>query len=79
MDIQTFKTKTGAYEVNNYGNGFAYEVIDTDTGASIWMEGDEAKELELLTANFQFEKVIADYMEELTGELQTELVNYPRF
>ena len=79
MQIESFKTKTGKFEVNNYGNGWAYEVIDTTTGASLWMQDDDAKELEVFTANFKFEKVLSDYMSELTGELQTETVNYPRF
>ena len=79
MQIESFKTKTGKFEVNNYGNGWAYEVIDTNTGASLWMQDDDAKELEVFTANFKFENILADYVEGLTGEKQNNFEIYPRF
>lgn len=78
MQVHTFKTKTGKFEVSSYGNGWAYEIVNTQTGASIWCQDDDAKELETYTANFKFENVIQDYVEALTGELHTETVNYPK-
>ena len=79
MNIQSFKTKTGKFEVNNYGNGWAYEVIDTATGANFWLQDDDASLLRSETKGFKSEDIIEEYMINLTGELHTEMVNYPRF
>lgn len=63
MITQTMQLKK--YTIDSYGNGWAYEVIDTDTNDSFWVQDQDADALKVATQNFEIADSIAEYMNTL--------------
>lgn len=52
----------GAFEVESYGNGWAYKVTDED-GRSLWVQDSDADTLREETSQFTDSHVLPEYME----------------
>ena len=61
MNTNTFTTPSKAYLVQSYGNGWAYEITEQETGATIFVQDDSAAAVQFQTNNFEDESVLADY------------------
>ena len=57
----------GPFEVESYGNGWAYKVTD-ESGASFWVQDSDADELAQETSQFTDPYVLPERMEVL-GEV----------
>jgi hypothetical protein len=57
-----FITASRHYLITSYGNGWAYEVEDRDTGDAFFVQDDAAQTLQTDTNNFENEDTIAEYM-----------------
>jgi flagellar biosynthesis regulator FlaF len=53
MITNSFITADGLYHVNSYGNGWAYEITDQLTGASLWVQDEAASIVQSDTNDFQ--------------------------
>lgn len=49
----SFITHDGRYHVESYGNGWAYEITDQITGASLWVQDHSAEILRSDTNDFE--------------------------
>lgn len=67
MKTNQFITASRHYLVTSYGNGWAYEVEDRDTGDAFFVQDDDAQTLQTDSANFENEDTLAMYMA-LIGE-----------
>jgi len=56
---------TDRYYVTSHGNGWAYEVTDQNTGASLWFQDDDAVQLQKDSNDFENEDAIAQYFDNL--------------
>jgi len=63
--MMKFNTHSGRYFVTSHGNGWAYEVIDLQTGDSLWFQDDDANQFEAATQNLENEDAISIYFESL--------------
>lgn len=61
--MMQFTTQSNRYLVTSHGNGWAYEVVDQDTGDSLWFQDDSANQLQQDTDNFENEGAIAQYFD----------------
>lgn len=52
----------GNYHIVSYGNGWAYEVVDVETGCSFWVQDDDAEALRVATENFEDVSCFDEYM-----------------
>ena len=56
---------TGAFEIESYGNGFAYWIVRKADDASVFIQGDDAirlgQELDQTTKRFTDEDVASQY------------------
>jgi len=53
MITNSFITIDGRYHVDSYGNGWAYEITDQLTGASLWVQDEAASIVQSDTNDFQ--------------------------
>lgn len=60
----TGRRSCGDFEVEVYGNGWAYLVTDPD-GATLWVQDSDAERLQEDTANFTDPTVLSNYPFEL--------------
>lgn len=63
--MNKFITADGKYTVISHGNGWAYEVICQETGESMWVQDDDACQLQAETDNFTDTAAIDYHMEAL--------------
>lgn len=63
-----FTTSTGRYLVMSHGNGWAYTVRDNKTHLELWVQDDDATQLQLDTNDFEDEAVLAEYFSCLGDE-----------
>ena len=61
--MMQFTTQSNRYLVTSHGNGWAYEVVDQDTGDSLWFQDGSANQLQQDTDNFENEGAIAQYFD----------------
>ena len=61
MKTNAFPTASGRYLIESYGNGWAYEITEQETGATIFVQDDSAAAVQFQTNNFEDESVLADY------------------
>ena len=61
--MMQFTTESGRYFVISYGNGWAYEITDRETGDSLWFQDDDATQFEQNTNNLENESEIAQYFD----------------
>lgn len=59
----SFNTPNRLYLITSHGNGWAYEITDQETGASLWFQDSDAQEVQENTANFENESAIDQYFE----------------
>lgn len=59
----SFNTPNRHYLITSHGNGWAYEVLDQQTGASLWFQDHDAIVLQQETNDFENESVIDQYFE----------------
>jgi hypothetical protein len=62
MKTNQFITASRHYLVTSYGNGWAYEIEDRDTGDAFFVQDDDAQALQNNTNDFENEDTIAEYM-----------------
>ena len=62
MVTNQFITASRHYLVTSYGNGWAYEVEDRDTGDAFFVQDDDAQTLQTNSNNFDNEDTLAEYM-----------------
>ena len=62
MKTHQFITASRHYLVTSYGNGWAYEIEDRDTGDAFFVQDDDAQALQNNTNDFENEDTIAEYM-----------------
>jgi hypothetical protein len=62
MKTNQFITASRHYLVTSYGNGWAYEVEDRDTGEAFFVQDDDAQTVEKFSDQFENEDVLAQYM-----------------
>ena len=59
--------RSGDFEIESYGNGFAYQIVREADGASVFLQGDDAirlgQELDHTTERFTDEDVASQYFE----------------
>ena len=60
-------TNSDTYAVFSYGNGWAYSIEDVNTGESVWVQDQDAIQLQHDTDNFNNINVIDDYFFTLNG------------
>lgn len=53
------------FDVVEYGNGWAYEVRDAESGQSFWVQDQDADELKAQSNNFTRAETLDDYMDVL--------------
>jgi len=57
--------RTGAFGIESYGNGFAYQIIRKADGTIVFLQGDDAirlrQELDQTTQHFTDEDVASQY------------------
>ena len=63
MTTNEYPTADGRYYIKSYGNGWAYEVTHQESGASFWVQDDDAQQLRDDTNDFENTDVLGDYME----------------
>ena len=59
--MMQYPTQSGRYFVKSHGNGWAYEIEDTETGETIWAQDDDADALREHCSNFENEAALSDY------------------
>jgi len=59
--MMQFNTQSDRYSVISHGNGWAYEIIDNETGDSLWFQDDSAIQLQADTNNFENEDMLSEY------------------
>jgi len=64
--MMQFNTQSDRYAVISHGNGWAYEIIDTETGDSLWFQDDSATRLQADTNNFENDDMLSQYFENLS-------------
>lgn len=52
MITNAFVTADGRYYVESYGNGWAYQITSQTTGASLWVQDDDACVVQIDTDDF---------------------------
>lgn len=60
-----FITANGRFHVTSHGNGWAYEVTDQSTGASLWFQDQDAEQLQAESDDFENEDAIDQFFEHL--------------
>lgn len=65
--MMQFTCCEGAYLIKSHGNGWAYEVVDQATGASLWFQDDDADQFRAYTGDFESAERIRDYFDLLEG------------
>jgi len=60
-----FTTPSRRYIVASYGNGWAYNVTDQDTGEEFFVQDHDAQQLQEESNHFENEDVLAQYLEAL--------------
>ena len=63
--MMQFVTPNGLFHVTSHGNGWAYEVTQQSTGASLWFQDDDATMLQNETEDFTNESALNVYFETL--------------
>jgi len=61
--MYSFTTINNRYHVTVHGNGWAYEVLDQESGDSLWFQDSDAEQIQAETDNFENESAIAQYFE----------------
>ena len=65
MNLTDQLNRTGAFEIESYGNGFAYQIVRKADGATVFLQGDDAirlgQELDQTTEGFTDEDVASQY------------------
>lgn len=61
--MYSFTTINNRYHVTVHGNGWAYEVVDQETGDNLWFQDGDAEQLQANTNNFEHEDSIAQYFD----------------
>ena len=61
--MMQFTCCEGAYLIKSHGNGWAYEVVDRATGASLWFQDDDAHQFRDYTGDFESAERIRDYFD----------------
>ena len=61
--MMQFTCCEGAYLVTSHGNGWAYEVVDQATGASLWFQDGDADQFRADTGDFEHREAIAQYFD----------------
>ena len=65
MNLTGRLNDTGAFEIESYGNGFAYEIVRKADGATVFLQGDDAirlgQEFDQTTERFTDEDVASQY------------------
>lgn len=59
--MMQFATINNKFHVISHGNGWAYEITDQATGETIWVQDDDAAQLQANTDNFESEIAIDQY------------------
>lgn len=65
MTIIEFTTPSRRYIVASYGNGWAYNVTDQDTGEGFFVQDHDAQQLQEESNHFENEDILAQYIEAL--------------
>jgi hypothetical protein len=60
-----FTTPSRRYIVASYGNGWAYNVMDQETGEEFFVQDHDAQQLQEESKHFENEDVLAQYLEAL--------------
>jgi hypothetical protein len=68
MITNAFITTDNRYHVESLGNGWAYNVTDTRTGQSFFVQDSDAEQLTKDSEYFECTNVLAHYMETLGQE-----------
>ena len=63
MIMYQFTTQSTRYLITSHGNGWAYEIVDQETGDSLWFQDQDAIQIENDTNHFEHECAIAQYFE----------------
>lgn len=63
--MMQFTTANNLYHVTSYGNGWAYEITDQQTGESLWFQDDGAEAIRMDTQDFEDEAALTPYFEML--------------
>jgi len=57
--------RSGDFEIESYGNGFAYQIVRMADGATVFLQGDDAirmsQQLDKTTEHFTDEDVASQY------------------
>lgn len=67
MTTNEYRTADNKYYIMCYGNGWAYEVKDLQTGESLWFQDHDADQLQLETEDFDNTMVLDMYFEMIGG------------
>ena len=59
--MMRFTTHDGKYSVASHGNGWAYEVTSQQTGASFWVQDEDASALQVDTHDFEYTDMLEEY------------------
>ena len=63
FQMMQFTTQSKRYHVTSHGNGWAYEVYDTETNDTLWVQDDDACTLQNDTNDFENEEALQQYFE----------------
>lgn len=61
MKTAQWPTADGRYYVESYGNGWAYQVTDRQTGQSFWVQDADAAQLQEETQDFAYTATLENY------------------
>lgn len=65
MNLTALLEETGAFEIESFGNGFAYRIVRKADGATVFLQGDDAlrlgQELDQTTERFADEDMASQY------------------
>ena len=66
--MYAFITSDSKYHVEVHGNGWAYTVTDRNTGDHMWVQDQDADQLQKDTADFAETQPLEAYFEALASE-----------
>jgi hypothetical protein len=66
--MYAFITSDSKYHVEVHGNGWGYAVTDQTTGDHMWVQDQDADQLQRDTADFDDTTMLDAYFEALCGE-----------